>query len=85
MICFEFVCLLINSELCDKLKYYLLKINIIFVFYECILYILIIWVVWIIDNGMLILILKYYWKIIESCFKLDVLKCCENKEEVIFV
>jgi long-subunit acyl-CoA synthetase (AMP-forming) len=81
----ESACLLTNSELRDKLKHYLSKINTTLAPYERISHILITRAAWTIDNGMLTPTLKYHRKTIESCFKPDALKCCENKEEVVFV
>lgn len=81
----ESACLLTNSELRDKLKQYLSKINTTLAPYERISHILITRAAWTIDNGMLTPTLKYHRKTIESCFKPDALKCCENKEEVVFV
>ena len=66
----ESACLLTNSELRDKLKHYLSKINTTLAPYERISHILITRAAWTIDNGMLTPTLKYHRKTIESCFNL---------------
>jgi long-subunit acyl-CoA synthetase (AMP-forming) len=81
----ESACLLTNSELRDKLKHYLSQINTTLAPYERISHILISRAAWTIDNGMLTPTLKYHRKTIEGCFKSDALKCCEIKEEIVFV